>query len=110
MKSNQMRLPVELVVGLTHIRITSVRPLLLNSQNSNNQQIRAQSISPNLSCKSTEIVPMVDIGDVYSVSTGQEVINEFIIRRNKSSSTMYLTSPVREIIVKVSVAIVPLRF
>lgn len=45
---------------------------------------------------------MADIGDVYNVLTGQEVLNEFIIRRNRSSSTIYLTSPARDPIVKVS--------
>jgi hypothetical protein len=44
---------------------------------------------------------MADIGDVYNVLTGQDVLNEFIIRRNHSSSTIYLTSPNREAIVKV---------
>jgi hypothetical protein len=60
-----------------------------------------QSVSPQLACKATEFIPMADIGDVYNVQTGQEVLNEFIIRRNRSSSTIYLASPDREVIVKV---------
>ncbi|TFK43927.1 hypothetical protein BDQ12DRAFT_702865 [Crucibulum laeve] len=82
-KVSQLRFPVTMEVGATHLRVTSVKK---------------QPISPGLSCKSTEIIPLADVSDVYNVSTGNEV-HEFIIRR-RQGVTIYFTSPAREIIVK----------
>lgn len=100
--SSSMRSPVILLVGQTHLRITSVCNLsFYQMPNVDYVQVRAQTISTTLTCRATEVIPMADVGDVYNVLTGQEVMNEFIIRRNRSSSTIYLTSPAREVIVKV---------
>ncbi|KAJ3987640.1 hypothetical protein F5890DRAFT_1563214 [Lentinula detonsa] len=84
MKTHQTRTPVLLTVGQTHIRITSVRTL---------------NISPGLACKSTEIILLVDVSDVYNVQTGLET-NEFIIRRSRQGDTIYFTSPHRETIIR----------
>jgi len=82
MKSPQLR-PIILEVGTTHLRITSVK---------------TQPISPGLSCKATEIIPLADISDIYNVSTGIE--HEFIIRRTRHGVTVYFSSLSREAIVK----------
>ncbi|KAF9067659.1 hypothetical protein BDP27DRAFT_1225535 [Rhodocollybia butyracea] len=84
MKTQQARIPVFLAIGVTHIRITSVRTL---------------NISPGLGCKSTEIVLLADVSDVYNVQTGLET-NEFIIRRSRQGDTIYFTSPHRETIIR----------
>ncbi|KAF8638594.1 hypothetical protein AX17_002135 [Amanita inopinata Kibby_2008] len=84
MKIAYMRMPVNLEVALTHLRVTSVRKM---------------SISPGLLCNSTEIIPLTDVSDIYNVSTGQD-LNEFIIRRSRQGITMYFASPDRDIIVK----------
>ncbi|KAF7432844.1 Ras GTPase activating protein ira2 [Pleurotus ostreatus] len=81
---HQMRFPVELAVRSTHLRITSVK---------------AQSVSYNISCRSTEILHLSDISDVYSVSTGHEP-HEFIIRQTRQGVTLYFSSPQRDAIVK----------
>ncbi|RDB19915.1 Neurofibromin [Hypsizygus marmoreus] len=83
MKCPQPR-PIVLQVGTTHLRITSVK---------------TQPISPGFSCKGTEIIPLVDISDVYNVSTGTDLY-EFIIRRNRHGMTVYFSSAQRETIVK----------
>ncbi|KAG6896188.1 hypothetical protein C0992_009811 [Termitomyces sp. T32_za158] len=83
MKVIQLR-PVILTVGTTHIRITSVK---------------AQVISPGLSCKATEIIPLADISDIYNVATGMDTY-EFIIRRSRGGVTEYFSSPSRDNIVK----------
>ena len=62
-------------------------------------QVKSLPISPGLSCKSTELIPLTDVSDIYNVSTGQE-LNEFIIRR-RQGVTVYFSSPSREPIVKV---------
>ncbi|KAJ6587786.1 hypothetical protein B0H10DRAFT_2233906 [Mycena sp. CBHHK59/15] len=85
MRLQQMRFPIVLLVGESHIRITSVR---------------AQSISPGLSCKSTEIIPLMDVSDVYNVSSIGQDAHEFIIRRAQQGTTVYFSSPSREAIVK----------
>ncbi|KAG6919754.1 hypothetical protein DXG01_001588 [Tephrocybe rancida] len=77
--------PVIITVGTTHIRITSVK---------------AQLISPGLSCKATEIIPLADISDIYNVATGMDTY-EFIIRRSRGGVTEYFSSPARDSIVKV---------
>ena len=46
-----------------------------------------------------DLIPLTDVSDVYNVSTGQE-LDEFIIRR-RQGVTVYFSSPSREIIVKV---------
>ncbi|KDQ64130.1 hypothetical protein JAAARDRAFT_118551 [Jaapia argillacea MUCL 33604] len=82
--AQQMRMPVLVDVGLTHLRITSVKP---------------QPISPNLSCKSTEIISLAEVTDVYNVSTGYDPY-EFIIRRSRHGVTLYFSSILRDAIVK----------
>ncbi|KAF9527976.1 hypothetical protein CPB83DRAFT_363170 [Crepidotus variabilis] len=77
------RIPVVLRVGSSHIRVTSIRSL---------------PVSPGVSCKSTELIPLTDVSDIYNVSTGQDV-HEFIIRR-RQGVTVYFSSPSREQIVK----------
>jgi hypothetical protein len=83
-QAHQIRMPVILEVCVTHLRITSVK---------------AQSISPTLSCKYTEIIPLTDVSDVYNVSTGHDP-SEFIIRRCRQGITLYFSSAFRENIVK----------
>ncbi|CAA7259350.1 unnamed protein product [Cyclocybe aegerita] len=80
---SSVRIPVVVRVGSSHIRVTSVKSL---------------PISPGLSCKSTELIPLTDVSDIYNVSTGAEPY-EFIIRR-RQGLTLYLSSPAREQIVK----------
>ncbi|CAK5277391.1 unnamed protein product [Mycena citricolor] len=85
----QVRFPIKLLVSETHVRLTSVR---------------AQPISPRLSCSATEIIPLADVSDVYNVSStpgsGTQDVNEFIIRRLQAGNTLYFASPSREAIVK----------
>ncbi|EIN11059.1 hypothetical protein PUNSTDRAFT_51619 [Punctularia strigosozonata HHB-11173 SS5] len=81
--SHQPRTPVIISVAASHLRITS---------------IKAQTITPALSCKFTEIVMLTDISDIYNVSTGRDTF-EFIIRR-RHGTTMYFSSSAREAIVK----------
>lgn len=57
-------------------------------------------MSHNISCRSTEILHLSDISDVYSVSTGHEP-HEFIIRQTRQGVTLYFSSPQRDAIVKV---------
>ncbi|KAG5638080.1 hypothetical protein H0H81_001930 [Sphagnurus paluster] len=76
--------PIVLTVGTTHIRITSVK---------------AQLISPGLSCKATEIIQLADISDIYNVAIGTDAC-EFIIRRSRGGVTEYFSSPKREAIVR----------
>lgn len=63
-------------------------------------QAKAQTIYRHLSCKTVEVIPFQDIGDIYNVSTGRDV-NEFIIRRNRNGGTLYFSSEERDDIVKV---------
>ncbi|KAF8165773.1 hypothetical protein B0H34DRAFT_794124 [Crassisporium funariophilum] len=84
-----MRVPVVLRVGSTHIRVTS---------RVNDEKVKSLPISPGLSCKSTDLIPLTDVSDIYNVSTGQE-LHEFIIRR-RQGVTVYFSSPSREAIVK----------
>ncbi|KAJ6515229.1 hypothetical protein C8R45DRAFT_1049017 [Mycena sanguinolenta] len=83
MRLQQMRFPIILLISETHIRVTSVR---------------AQTISPGLSCKSTEIIPLADVSDVYNVSSIGQDAHEFIIRRAQQGTTVYFSSPSREAI------------
>ncbi|KAF7329572.1 Ras-GAP domain-containing protein [Mycena kentingensis (nom. inval.)] len=85
MRLSQTRFPIVLLVGESHVRITSVR---------------AQPISPGLSCKATEIIPLSDVSDVYNVSSIGQDVQEFIIRRTQQGATVYFSSPSREVIVK----------
>ncbi|TFY83118.1 hypothetical protein EWM64_g893 [Hericium alpestre] len=82
--SHHMRMPVTIEVGLSHLRITSAK---------------AQPISPLMSCKSVEIIPLADVSDVYNVSTGHD-LNEFIIRKTRHADTLYFSSTLRDQIVK----------
>ncbi|KAG2060194.1 hypothetical protein BDR06DRAFT_948277 [Suillus hirtellus] len=83
-QAHEMRMPVTMEVADTHVRVTS---------------IRAAVISPNLNCKSTEIISLADVSDAYNVSTGLDPY-EFIIRRSKQGVTSYFSSPQRDNIVK----------
>ncbi|KAL4081516.1 hypothetical protein V8B97DRAFT_1923406 [Scleroderma yunnanense] len=83
-QAHEIRMPVKMEVGVTHIRITS---------------IRAAVISPSLSCKCTEIIPLADVSDAYNVSTGLDP-HEFIIRLSRQNSTSYFSSQSRDAIVK----------
>ncbi|KAH9030143.1 hypothetical protein EDB85DRAFT_1456161 [Lactarius pseudohatsudake] len=82
--SPHVRIPVSLQVGLSHLRIISDK---------------AQQISPSLACKSVEIIPFLEISDVYNVSTGHDP-SEFIIRKSRQSNTLYFSSAARDHIVK----------
>jgi hypothetical protein len=64
-------------------------------------QVKAQPISPMFTCRSTEIITLTDVSDVYNVSTGHDPY-EFIIRRSRQGITLYFSSPERDAIVKVS--------
>lgn len=64
-------------------------------------QRRSQTIWPELQCPLNEIILLSDIGDVYNVSTGQD-INEFIIRKSRYGGTLYFSSAERDLIVHVS--------
>ncbi|KAF9238786.1 hypothetical protein BU15DRAFT_88233 [Melanogaster broomeanus] len=83
-QAHDIRMPVNMKVSQTHIRITS---------------IRAAVISPSLSCKSTEIISLADVSDAYNVSTGLDP-HEFIIRLSRQGVTSYFSSPHRDSIVK----------
>ncbi|KAG8218508.1 hypothetical protein J3R82DRAFT_4145 [Butyriboletus roseoflavus] len=83
-QAHDIRMPVNMEVALTHIRITS---------------IRAAVISPSLTCKSTEIISLADVSDAYNVSTGLDP-HEFIIRLSRQGVTSYFSSPHRDNIVK----------
>ncbi|KAL4251095.1 Ras-GAP domain-containing protein [Abortiporus biennis] len=80
-QGHPMRIPVHLEVATTHLRIVTMKP------------------SSGQACRATEIVPLVDISDVYNVQTGQDP-NEFIIRKVRHGSTLYFTAPQRDLIVK----------
>ncbi|KAI5118442.1 hypothetical protein M0805_000576 [Coniferiporia weirii] len=82
-QAHLMKVPVNLAVAQSHLRIDSVK---------------AQNVYAQFSCKTTEIVPFGDIGDIYNVSTGRDT-NEFIIRRNRNGGTLYFSSPERDHIV-----------
>lgn len=64
-------------------------------------QLRSQIIWPGLECHLNEVILLPDIGDVYNVSTGQD-INEFIVRRSRYGGTLYFSSMERDVIVHVS--------
>ncbi|KAI9574812.1 hypothetical protein HD554DRAFT_2201766 [Boletus coccyginus] len=83
-QAHDIRMPVNMEVAHTHIRITSVPAV----------------ISPSLSCKSTEIISLTDVSDAYNVSTGLDP-HEFIIRLSRQGVTSYFSSPYRDNIVKV---------
>lgn len=82
-QSAQMRAVVDLKIGETHIRMISVK---------------AQAISPEVSCKTTDIIAFTDISDVYNVFTGHDPF-EFIVRK-RHSVTLYFSSRYRDYIVK----------
>uniref|UniRef100_A0A0W0FVQ0 Ras-GAP domain-containing protein n=1 Tax=Moniliophthora roreri TaxID=221103 RepID=A0A0W0FVQ0_MONRR len=82
--TDHARVAVELIIGESHVKIISCRAI---------------NIAPKLGCRSTEIVLLGDISDVYNVQTGQEA-NEFIIRRSRQGDTLYFSSPARDVIIK----------
>ena len=67
-------------------------------------QRRTQTLWPELQCLLNEIILLSDIGDVYNVSTGQD-INEFIIRKSRYGGTLYFSSADRDLIVHVSLSV-----
>jgi len=67
-------------------------------------QRRTQTLWPELPCLLNEIILLSDIGDVYNVSTGQD-INEFIIRKSRYGGTSYFSSADRDLIVHVSLSV-----
>lgn len=101
-----VKVPADLSVAQSHIRIDSVSHLhgFSLSSLSDSIQIKAQNIYGTFCCKTTEIVPFTDIGDIYNVSTGRDA-HEFIIRRNRNGGTLYFSSPERDQIIKVGATI-----
>jgi neurofibromin 1 len=81
---HRIKIPVSLVVGTTHLRITTNEP---------------QVIFPSMQCRLTEIIYFSDIDDIYNVASGIEG-NEFVIRRSRGSGTVYFASIARESVVK----------
>lgn len=99
MKCPQLQ-PVILEVGANTIRITSVSSLSDRDDNCTNLwKIKTQRITPGLACKAIEVIPLNDISDIYNVAVGSE--HEFIIRQTRHS-TIFFSSPVRDLLVKVS--------
>ena len=88
-----MREPVVLKVGSSHIRVTSVS---LGEGSFPEVWLIDNRWNPRLSCKSTDLIPLTDVSDVYNVSTGQE-LREFII----CLWQVYFSSHSREVNVKV---------
>ncbi|KAI0340881.1 hypothetical protein BDW22DRAFT_1485833 [Trametopsis cervina] len=82
--NHPMRVPVTLRVAGTHLRIVTLKTTPINNT---------------LSCRATEIIPLTDISDIYNVSISHDT-HEFIIRKIRHGSTMFFTSPFRDIIVK----------
>lgn len=95
------RIPVILRVGTSHIRVTSVNAIAAIPILYWLRQIKSLPVSPGLSCQSTELIPLTDVSDIYNVSTGHD-LHEFIIRR-RQGVTVYFSSPSREKIVKVKI-------
>jgi hypothetical protein len=82
---HNLRTPVTLEVGTSHLRILSDK---------------AQPISPSLACKPIEIISFADISDVYNVSSAHDP-SEFIVRKNRQSTTLYFSTTQRDQTVKV---------
>ncbi|KAK0461601.1 uncharacterized protein EV420DRAFT_1526161 [Desarmillaria tabescens] len=77
---NSGRQPAVLSVGSSHIRIIALTP------------------GPGLATRATDIIPMAEVSDSYVTSTRES--HEFIIRRNRNASTIYLSSDSYDEIVK----------
>ncbi|KAF8592239.1 hypothetical protein K439DRAFT_1626245 [Ramaria rubella] len=77
---NLLKIPIFMQVGISHIRLTSVK---------------TQYVYPNLACKTVEIVPLVDIGDVSPVISRTDA-TEFVIRRIVNGNTISFSSPERD--------------
>ncbi|KZV91150.1 hypothetical protein EXIGLDRAFT_693968, partial [Exidia glandulosa HHB12029] len=80
------QIPVTFQLGTTHIRITSTK---------------AQQIFPGVQCKTIEIIPLSDIGDVTPYTSDRSP--EFTIRRQRQDGTLIFASDSRDAIMKVSV-------
>ncbi|KAL1727572.1 hypothetical protein EV714DRAFT_253754 [Schizophyllum commune] len=80
---SQVRTPITLYVGATHMRITFVRRCHVST----------------FACKCTDIMRLTDISDVYNVAMGTEQ-HEFIMRKGKQGVTMYFSSQQRDAIIK----------
>ena len=99
---NHLRIPMIMHVGVSHIRITSVSGWYVSTHSADNErQVKTQTIYPNLSCKTVEIIPLVEIGDVSFVSSRSDT-PDFLIRRVVNSSTVSFSSSHRDEIVKVT--------
>lgn len=84
--------PAVIRLAVSHVRITCVSPFLSMLVS----LAQGLKLSPG---GAVEIIPMADISDAYV--TGLREKNEFIIRRNKQGTTLYLSSPSNDHIVKV---------
>jgi hypothetical protein len=101
-QGSQLRLLANIHIGATHLKITSVSVTtssLVSSQAHARVQLKAQTVSPHLSCKTVDIVDLADVSDVYNVQVGAES-HEFIIRQ-RQGMTIYFNSVERDAIVKV---------
>lgn len=97
------RIQVTLDVRATHIRLTTVTHHIIFPPSlpaDHLSQIIPQPVATPATRKLTEVVSLVDISDVYNVSTGQDP-DEFIIRKIRHGITLYFSSPVRDSIIKV---------
>ncbi|EJD36584.1 hypothetical protein AURDEDRAFT_117057 [Auricularia subglabra TFB-10046 SS5] len=77
------RIPVTFQLGTTHIRVTSTK---------------ATQIFPGIQCKTTEIIPYSDVGDVTQYAG--EKAPEFTIRRQRQGGTLIFASPSKDVIIK----------
>lgn len=98
-----------MMVGTSHVRLISVRNIvyLLGILVLWQVQTGRHALWPGVLSKSVEVIPLFDITDIYKVSTSPDLNNEFIIRKNRSGTTIYLTSAAREDIIKVRIKFLP---
>ncbi|KAJ2930404.1 hypothetical protein H1R20_g6694, partial [Candolleomyces eurysporus] len=75
------RVPVEVAVSSTHLRVTTRKPF---------------PVTPSFSCKYVEIIPLSEVLDVYNIMNQEQA--EFLVRRRHT--IMYFTSNHRDAIVK----------
>lgn len=105
MKHNTLRPGMVMMVGTSHVRLISVRTIvcILITSGLRRVQTGRHALWPSVLSKCVEVIPLTDITDIYKVSTSPDLHNEFIIRKNRSGTTIYLTSTAREDIIKVRV-------
>ncbi|KAK0207040.1 hypothetical protein DFS33DRAFT_1318594 [Desarmillaria ectypa] len=78
--NSERRQPAVLSVGSSHIRIIALTP------------------GPGFATRATDIIPIAEVSDSYITSSRES--HEFIIRRNRNASTIYLSSESYDEIVK----------